>query len=319
MIPKNTNFYQDSSSQYQLIVIKDDLSKRANISYGEISNDALYFYLNRTNAIKKISVEGNDPNFYLSYDFPEKNLVNFSFEENSILVLTCSFAFIGYKDEKGTSFRPFSPIPFAIASCFFQEKKQDDVVSFLKNIDKLYPSKIKIPSIKRKKGDSGQEKEEDEQEMIFALSAASLLHEILNITFYITTTSGRHKLKFSTGQITVVITEDKNGEEGEKSFNVSEILQIEASEEKDSCPVYLADIDVPIFGVINGESTQFLQGPISFEQKGIFIKDEEMACSPEGCNPCSSKESDCEKPSDYKNLIKKPFISCVNIYGKRTN
>ena len=139
MIVKNIDFYREkdlnSFKQYsspiscsefpnQLVVSK--ISGQANINYGEFC-DGLYSYLFETGAIKM--KQGKDKDSFLSLDKEEKNLVEFSFNKDQILVLTCSLAFRGSTTKDGSQVQPVILNSFiGIADCFFQEKSEGDII-----------------------------------------------------------------------------------------------------------------------------------------------------------------------------------------------
>lgn len=139
MISKNIDFYRDKGN-VQLVVA--NLSGKANINYGEIENK-LYFSIFETGSVKKIAGKPSDQNkqdYFLNSGQSEKNSIEFSFEKNKVLVLTCSLSFLGhvYIEEKNgekiaTQIAPVVAFPsqfLGVEDCFFQEKEKNDITNF---------------------------------------------------------------------------------------------------------------------------------------------------------------------------------------------
>jgi hypothetical protein len=139
MIVKNIDFYRQkdlnsfktiylpfacSDFPNQLVVSK--ISGQANLNYGTIC-DGLYSYIFETGAIKM--KQGKDKDSFLSLNEPEKNLVQFSFNKDQILVLTCSLAFVGSTTKEGSQVQPAVLNNFiGITDCFFQEKSKENII-----------------------------------------------------------------------------------------------------------------------------------------------------------------------------------------------
>lgn len=134
MISKNVDFFKNPSS-LGLQVSQTDFGAR--ISYGTII-DSFYNETFKTNSIKKIKGEAGEDSFLDPIKL-DKNIVPFSFKNESFLVLTCSLAFQGSQSKKGENITPSVAYFFeGISDCFFQEKKKEDILNpYISNSQEL--------------------------------------------------------------------------------------------------------------------------------------------------------------------------------------